>query len=64
MYHPINPLLFWSLGLRTIIHKGAFETILAKKYIHFDAISYWHESWEMFKNYAQQSTSFVSDLNF
>jgi len=26
--------------------EGAFETILAKKYISFNAISYWHESWE------------------
>jgi hypothetical protein len=34
------------LGSKPIWIEGAFETILAKRYIDFDAISYWHESWE------------------
>ena len=34
------------LGSKPLWLKNAFETILAKKYIKFSAISYWHENWE------------------
>ena len=34
------------LGSKPLWLENAFETILSKKYVPFDAISYWHETWE------------------
>ncbi len=40
--HPVGDKAQWL--------EDAFETILSGKYIHFKAISYWHETWEEEEN--------------
>ncbi len=35
-----------ELGSKSEWLEDAFETILSKRYIHFKAISYWHETWQ------------------
>ena len=35
-----------TLGSKDVWLKEAFDTILSQDYVHFDAITYWHENWD------------------